>query len=111
MANELQVYTTPCLVSLNHRAVNTCEKLALILYYSKDAELLNMTRKIFRVAPSTNGSVCVGSKPFSLVKITEEMRERVSRFEVKFGMTQVFGYIGGTGIPIKRLHENLQDLF
>jgi hypothetical protein len=40
----------------------------------------------------------------------EEMRRKVSKFELKFGMTQAFGCIDGTHVP-KRPQINSQDYF
>ncbi len=40
----------------------------------------------------------------------DEMREKVSEFEVKFVMTQAFGCIAGTHVPIKRPPFNSKDL-
>ena len=39
------------------------------------------------------------------------MKEKVSKFEAKFGMMQAFGCIDGTHIPIKCPLENSQDYF
>ena len=39
------------------------------------------------------------------------MREKVSEFGVKFGITQAFGCIDDTHIPIKCPLENSQDYF
>ncbi|XP_065651012.1 uncharacterized protein LOC136079217 [Hydra vulgaris] len=39
------------------------------------------------------------------------MRNKVSEFESKFGMTQAFGCIDGTHIPIRRPLTNSQDFF
>ena len=40
---------------------------------------------------------------------TEEMRETIAEFEVKYGMKQAFGCIDGTHVPIKQPRENSQD--
>jgi hypothetical protein len=40
-----------------------------------------------------------------------EMREKVSEFELKFGMTQAFGCIDGTHVALKRPPGNSQDFF
>ena len=46
-----------------------------------------------------------------LPKDLEEMRRKASEFELKFGMTQAFGCIDGTHVPLKRPQNNSQDYF
>ncbi|XP_065675573.1 putative nuclease HARBI1 [Hydra vulgaris] len=53
----------------------------------------------------------LGPKYLFLSKNQTEMRNKVSGFENKFGMTQVFGCINGTHIPIRRPLTNSQDFF
>ena len=53
----------------------------------------------------------LGPKYLHLPRNTEEMRRKVSEFEIKFGMTQAYGCIDGTHIPLKRPPQNSQDYF
>ena len=50
-------------------------------------------------------------KYLKLPKNQDEMRKKISEFEVQFGMPQAFGCIDGTHIPILRPSENSQDYF
>ena len=53
----------------------------------------------------------LGPKYLHLPRNTGEMRRKVSEFEIKFGMTQVYGCIDRDGIhiPLKRPPQNSQD--
>lgn len=53
----------------------------------------------------------LGPKYIALPKTKEEMLEKVGEFEAKFGMTQAFGCIDGTHVPILRPSEHSQDYF
>ena len=49
-----------------------------------------------------------------LIKLTnsqDEMLSKISEFEAKFGMTQAFGCIEGTHIPLKTPTVNSQDYY
>ena len=109
LTNELQPYISPSLLSPNHRALNADKKLALTLYYLKDTGSLIITANNFGVAINTASSViyevclaiCQNLEPqyIRLPKTREEMREKVSEFEAKFGMMQAFGCIDGIHSP------------
>ena len=121
LTKELQPYISPSLLSPNHRALNTDKKLALTLYYLKDTGSLIMTAHNFGVAINTASSVIyevylvicqnLGPQYIRLPKTREEMKEKVSEFEAKFGIIQAFRRIDGTHIPIKCPLENSQDYF
>ena len=80
-----------------------------------------MTANNFGVAINTANSfiydvclaICQNLEPQYIrwPKTREETREKVSRFEAKFGMIQAFGCIDGTHVPIKCPLENSQDYF
>ena len=53
----------------------------------------------------------VGPKYLHLPKTNQEMKEKISEFETKFGMTQAFGCIDGTHIPIACPAEHSHDYF
>ena len=101
LTNELQPYISPSLLLPNHRALNADKKFAQTLYYLKDRGSLTMTANNFGVAINTVSSVIyevclaicqnLGPQYIRLPKTREEMREKVSEFEAKFGMTQTFG--------------------
>ena len=69
-----------------------------------------MTANIFGIALSTASKiiheVCkaiaeyLGSKYICLPRMEEEMIQKASEFESKYGMTQAFGCIDGTHVPI-----------
>ena len=79
-----------------------------------------MTANAFEIRQCTASnhihSVCetinmiLGPK-FLHFKNTGEMRRKVSEFEIKFGMTQAYGCIDGTHIPLIRPPQNSQDYF
>ena len=52
-----------------------------------------------------------GTKYLYLPRNTEEMREIVSKFEVKFGLLQAFGCNDETHVPLKRPLINSQDSY
>ena len=53
----------------------------------------------------------LGSKYLYLPKTAEELKLKVSQFEVKFGTPQPFGAIDATHIPIQKSTENSQGFF
>ena len=65
-----------------------------------------MTANSFGIATNTASAVInkvcnaivlyVGPKYLHLPKTNQEMKEKISDFETKFGMTQTFGCIDGT---------------
>ena len=69
-----------------------------------------MTANSFRIAENTAlaviNEVCNkivlydGPKYLHLPKRNQEMKEKISEFETKFGMIQDFGCIDGTHIPM-----------
>ena len=120
-SEELRPYISPNPSSPNYRALSAEKKLALTLYYLKDTGSLAMTANTFGIAINTASviiaEVCtaisknLGPKYIHMPRNHEEMRNKVSEFETKFGMIQAMGCIDGTHIPIKRPVKNLQDYF
>ena len=118
---KLRTYISPNPKSPNHRALSAEKKLATALYFLKDTGSLRMTANSFGIALNTASNVVtevcqaissyLGPKYLHLPKDEEGMREKVAEFEAKFGMTQAFGCIDGTHIPIKSPSENSQDFF
>ena len=84
--------------------------MAITLYYLKDTGSLWMTANTFGVhqyaVSKTLSEVCK-----AITRNTGEMREIVSKFEVKFGIPQAFGCIDGTHVPLKRPLINSQDFY
>ena len=80
-----------------------------------------MTANTFRDHHSTVSKVilevCIvvtkylGPKYLHLPKTVEEMKQKVSQFEAKFGMPQAFATIDGIHIPIERPTENSLHFF
>ena len=118
---EIRPYISPNPLSPNYRALTSEKKLAITLYYLKDTGSLGMTANSFGIAMCTASTVIfvvckvickyMGHKYLHLPKTQDEMREKISEFEMKFGMTQAFGCIDGTHIPIQCPVENSQDYF
>ena len=118
---EIKPYISPNPLSPNYRALTSEKKLAITLYYLKDTGSLGMTANSFGVAICTTSlvisdvcnAICkhMGHKYLHLPRTLDEMRETVSEFETKFGVTQAFGCIDGTHIPIQCPVENSQDYF
>ena len=52
-----------------------------------------------------------GPKYLHLPKTNQEMKEKISEFEIKFGMIQAFECIDGTHIPIACSSEHSHDYF
>ena len=118
---QLCAYISPNPHSPNRRALTADKKIAVTLYYLKDSGSLNMTADTFGIAINTTSAiifeVCsainkyLGPRYLHLPKDTKEMQIKISEFEAKFGMSQAFGCIAGTHIPILCPIENSQDYF
>ena len=121
LADELRPYLAPHPASPNRGALSMEKRLAITLYYLKDTGSLWMTANAFGIHQCTASkhihSVCetinmiLGENYLHLPTDTEEMRREVSEFEMRFGMTQEYGCIDGTHLPIKRPPQNSQDYF
>ena len=68
-----------------------------------------MSKTIFEVCTAIN--TYLGPIYLHLPQDVEETRQKVSEFELKFGMTQAFGCIDGTHVPLKRPQKNSRDYF
>ena len=107
--------------SPNYRAVNLEKKVACCLYYLKDTGSIWMTANTFGLHQSTVSKIIIevctaityhlGPKLIYLPKNEQEMKEKIAKTEMKFGMPQAFGFIDGTHIPIKRPSNSSQDYF
>ena len=96
-------------------------KLVITLFFLKDTGSLLMTTSIFSIALSTASKIILevckaitehlGLKYIHLHRTEEEMIQKASEFESKYGMTQAFGCIDGTHVPILRPIENPQDYY
>lgn len=119
--DELRPYISPDLSSPNYRALSAEKKVAVTLYYLKDTGSLGMTANTFGIAICTTSliifEICkaissvLGPMYLKLPQNVNEMRQKVSEFEAKFGMIQAFGCIDGTHIPIKCPIKGAQDYF
>ena len=86
------------------------------LYYLKDTGCLWMAGNAFGLHPCTVSKTLskVCPKYLYFPRNTEEMREIVSKFEVKFRILQVFCCIDGTihvYVPLKKPLINSQDFY
>ena len=80
-----------------------------------------MTANTFGIEGNTAGKIIfdvsyaisriLGRRLMHLPVDIEEMKDKVSEFEAKYGMMQAIGCIDGTHIPIMRPKENSQDYF
>ena len=121
LCDILRLFITPNPLSPNYRSLSAEKKLAVILYFLKDTGCLTMTANTFGIHQSTTSTVIMEvceaivthlvPKYITLPKTREEMTSKVSQFELKFGMLQAYGCIGGTHIPMKTPNENSQDYF
>jgi predicted DNA-binding protein YlxM (UPF0122 family) len=121
LLDEQRPYITPKPNSPNYRSLPAQKKLAMTLYYLKDTGSLRMTANSFGIHVSTASKtihqVCkaitqfLGQKYLKLQKTQSEIQEKISEFEVMFGMSQAFGCIDGTHVPILRPVDNSQDYF
>ena len=121
LADNLRTTISPKGNSPNYRFLSTEKKLAVTLYYLKDTGSLWMTANTFGIhqctVTKTVIEVCkainkiLGPKYLFLPKTVDEMREKVSEFESKFGMIQAFGCIDGTHVQIKIPMKDSQDYF
>ena len=103
------LYISPNSDSSNRRALCANKKVVMTLYYLNDCGALSMAVNSFRIATNIALAVInkvynaivlyVGPKYLHLPKTNQEMREKISVFETKFGMIQPFGYIDDTHIP------------
>ena len=121
LCDELRPYISPNPKSPNRRALSVEKKVALTLYYLKDTGSMWMTANTFGIHQSTVSKVVfevcdaitkhLGPEYIHLPRTAEEMHGKVSEFELKFGMTQAFGCIDGTHIPIKTPTIDSHDYF
>lgn len=121
ICNELRPYISPNLTSPNYRALSVEKKVASVLYFLKDTGSLTMTANTFGIHQSTLSKVveevCYAFVTFMVPKLIklpksqDEMLVKISEFEAKFGMTQAFGCIDGTHIPLKAPIVNSQDYY
>ena len=122
--HELVTILDPCIgpkTTPNYRKLSTPKNLAMVLYYLKDTTSLWMTANAFGVHQCTFSktllSVCeaineiLGPQLIKLPQNSREVREKVSEFEITFGMIQAFGNIDGTRILIKRPLTDSQHYF
>ena len=103
------------------RALDTDKNLVVCLYYLKDTGSIWMTANTFGIHQSTVSKAIIeaciavrkhlGPKYLHLPKTVEERKQKVSQFEITFGMPQAFSAIDGTHIIIQRTTEKLQDFF
>ena len=95
----MRPYISPKGTSSNYRQLDATKKLTVCLSYLKDTGFIWMTANTFGIHQSTVSKamleVCqsitkyLGPKFHWLPKKEEEMEEKLSRFEVKFGMAQI----------------------
>jgi hypothetical protein len=121
LLDEQRPYITPKPNSPNYRSLPAQKKLAITLYYFKDTCSLRMTANYIGIHVSTASKtihqVCkaitqfLAPKYLKLPKTQSKMQEKISEFEVMFGMSQAFGCIDGTHVPILRPVDNSQDYF
>ena len=119
LVNELRPHIAPNPETSNYRAVVPEQKVALTLYYLQDKGSITTTANTFCIAGSTAGKimfdVCyaisrtLGPRLLHLPIYMEEMKHKVSQFEVEYGKMQAFGCNDGTHIPIMCPKENSQD--
>ena len=98
LANELRPFIAPKPGSPNYRYLTTEKKIALTLYYLKNTGSLWMTANTFGVHQCTVSKTIVevctainthlGPKYLHLPNDVDEMRRKVSEFELKFGMKE-----------------------
>ena len=103
----------------NYRFLTAAKKVAINLYYLKDTgsswmmanafgiHQCTVTKVINQVSHAINNVL----GPVHLPRDVNEMREKASQFELKFGMTQALGCIDGTCVAIKRPPNSSQDFF
>lgn len=121
LLDQLRPYISSRPNSPNYRFLRAEKRLAVTLYYLKDTGSLRMTANTFGIHVSTASKtihlVCkaisqvLGPKYLKLPKDKSEMQEKISEFEVMFGMPQAFGCIDGTHVPILRPTDDSQDYF
>ena len=121
LAEELSPYINPDPRTPNHWALSGDKKLTATIYYLKYTGSLYMTTNTFGIAVNTVSSVIyevcyaickyLGSKHIHSPSDEDEIRQKVSEFETKYGMLQAFGCIDATHIPIKCPNENSQDYY
>ena len=108
--SHLRPYISPNCNSPTRRALCTDKKVAVTLYYLRDCGTLSATINSFEIATNTASAgineVCnaivlyVGPKYLHLPKRNQEVKEKISEFETKFGMIHAFGCIDGTHTSI-----------
>ena len=92
--------------------------MSIVLYFLKDTGSLWMTANTFGVHKCTVSKVLVevctsitDHLASNYIKLPSTIDEKVSEFELKYGMAQAFGCIHGTHIPIKTPTKDSNDFF
>ena len=121
LCEELRPHISPCINSPNYLTLSLEKKVAVALYYLKDTGSIWMTANTFGIHQCTVSKVILqfcnavtthlGPKYLHLPRTVDEMQTTVAEFETKFGMTQAFGCVDGTHVPIRRPIINSQDYF
>ena len=111
LCDELRPFISVGADCPNYRACSVEKKVALTLYYLRDTGRMRLTANTFGFSPCTVSkyvriithtiSSKLANKYIRMPETTLEMKNLVSRFEVKFGMPQASGCIDGTHIKIK----------
>ena len=119
--SHLRPYISPNSNSPTRGALCTDKKVAVTLYYLRDCGTLSATINSFEIATNTASAgineVCnaivlyVGPKYLHLPKRNQEVKEKISEFETKFGMIHAFGCIDGTHTSIACPPEHSHDYF
>ncbi|XP_046858633.1 protein ALP1-like [Xenia sp. Carnegie-2017] len=121
LCEELRPYISEGINTPNYRSLSREKKLAITLYYLKDTGSIWMTANAFGVHQCTVSkivlavcnAICIHLCPIylHLPQTVVQMRKKVAEFETRFGITQAFGCIDGTHIPIQRPLVDSQDYF
>ncbi len=121
LCEELRPHISPCINSPNYLTLSLEKKVAVALYYLKDTGSIWMTANTFGIHQCTVSKVILqfcnavtthlGPKYLHLPRTVDEMQTTVAEFETKFGMTQAFGCVDGTYVPIRPKTTSITSSF
>ena len=121
LVDMLRPYISPDDTSPNHRKLDADKKLAVCLYYLKDTGSMWMTANTFGIHQTTVSKIVfdicdaitrkLGPRFLYMPRTEDEVKQKATCMEMKFGMPQALGSIDGTHIPIIRPSQASQDFF
>lgn len=119
LCEQLRPFVSPKESCPNYRRLSLEKKVAVTLYFLKDTGSMWMTANTFGIHQCTVSKIVIEvctaiTDHLNYIKLpttVNEMQEKVAQYELKYCMTQAFGCIDGTHIPIRAPLKDSSDYF